>query len=54
MFKMNDNEIKSIYKQLKGQIDEIMDVQGIDFVTMSKVMHQLVAQFDNVRKQRYP
>ena len=50
---MDDNEIKTIYKQLQGQIDELME-KGIEFVTRSKVMHQLVAEFDTVVKHRYP
>lgn len=51
---MNQDEIKNVYKQLKDQIDQLMDNSGIDFVNMSKVMHQLAQDFDSPIKRRYP
>lgn len=51
---MNQEEIKLIYKQLKDQIDNLMDNSSIDFVNMSKVMHQLAEDFDTPIKRRFP
>ena len=51
---MDDQDLKHVYRQLKGEIDSIMDKEGVDFVTMSKIIHQLVNDFDQVRKHRYP
>lgn len=51
---MNDIELKRLYKHLKGEIEQIMDQKNVDFVSMSKVIHQLVNDFDTVRKHRYP
>lgn len=51
---MDDNAIKQVYKQLQGEIEHLMAKEDLDFVTMSKIMHQLANDFDQVRKHRYP
>jgi len=51
---MDDNSIKSVYKILKNEIEEIMDKNDIDFLTMSRIMHKLANDFDSSIKHRYP
>lgn len=51
---MNDESIKNVYKELKIQIEQLMDRKDIDFVNMSKIMHQLTQDFDSTIKHRYP
>jgi hypothetical protein len=51
---MDDELVKQVYNHLKGEIDQIMDKNNLDFCSMSKIMHKLVENFDHVVKQRYP
>ncbi len=51
---MNDESIKNVHKQLKNQIEQFMDNKDIDFLNMSRLMHQLAQDFDTPIKHRYP
>lgn len=51
---MDDESIKNVYKELKNQVEQFMDIRDIDFVNMSKLMHQLAQDFDTPIKHRYP
>ena len=51
---MNDESVKNVYKELKNQIEEFMNHKDIDFLNMSKIMHQITQDFDSSIKHRYP
>lgn len=51
---MDDESIKTVYKQIKSELDQLMENKNIDFYSMSKIIHQLVQDFDTPLKHRYP
>ena len=51
---MNEESIKIVYKELKNEIEQIMNNKNIDFCSMSKIMHKLAQDFDSSIKHRYP
>ena len=51
---MDDESIKVVYQKIKTEIDQLMENKNIDFYSMSKIIHQLVQDFDTPLKNRYP
>ena len=51
---MDDNAIKEVYKAIRSELEQLMDKNDLDFVTRSKIMHQLTNEFDSSIKHRYP
>ena len=51
---LTENEFNDIYSEIRIKIESIMAKKGVDFCNMSKIVHQIVKDFDKVIKNRYP